>query len=71
LAEKRLSLAEKEGSVGKYFTLFFAVFLFFGIMRVASRCVSRTSRGQTPAKKIVPKTYRRFSVFPVYDIIGP
>jgi len=56
LAEKGGHFAEKPGSHGNYFALFFAFFRFFAIFCVASHCLSTTSGRPTPPKKIVPKT---------------
>jgi hypothetical protein len=55
LAENRGHFAEKQGSPGIYFALFFAFSRFFGIVSVAIRCVSGTSGDQDPPKKIVPE----------------
>jgi hypothetical protein len=49
-AEKGGHFAEKPGSHGKYFTLFFAFFRFFQIFPVATHCLPGTSGGQDPPK---------------------
>jgi hypothetical protein len=56
LAEKEGYFADKRGFHGKYFELFFVVFMFFVFVSVATRCLSTTSGDQDPPKKIMPKT---------------
>jgi hypothetical protein len=54
-APKNEPLWQKKGGGGKLFTIFFALFRFFGIFIVLSHCLSATSVGPTPPKKIMPK----------------
>jgi len=54
-------LAGKRGRPGKYFALFFVFFRVCEISCVASPCVSMTSVGQNPPKKIIPEI--RWKVF--------